>query len=113
MAIINPNLASAALNLQNIQNGSQLKPSDSSSPSQQAVKNTPINGNSTVTLSDPMENVSTDYLQLNNQQTINQNNPSENVQNNNNETTTGLTYASTLETQSNFLAFQSSNKSNS
>lgn len=106
MATINPNLASAALNLQNIQNGSQLKSSDKLSEVQQEQKNTPISGNSSVTLSEPLENSATDYLALNAQQTINQTNPSENLQSEKNETTNGLTYASNLETQSNFLANQ-------
>lgn len=110
MATINPNLASAALTLQNIQNGSQLKPMEKSAETQSSERTNPVSGNSSFTLSEPSESMATDYLALNNQQTVNQTSPSEDAQNKPNEMTNGLTYASNLETQSNYLANSLNNK---
>ena len=108
MATINPNLASAALTLQNQQSNNVLK-TDSKideRPQQESVRSI-SNGNSSVSLSELSQSPITDYLQLNQQQRLQGVDSVENKTTEANDTTNGLTYASNLQTQSNYLVNQS------
>ena len=107
MATINPNLASAALTLQNQQSNNFLKTdSKTDERSQESIRST-SNGNSSVSLSELSQSPATDYLQLSRQQSLQSADSVENKATETNDTTNGLTYASNLQIQSNYLANQS------
>jgi len=108
MATINPNLASAALTLQNQQSNNFLKTDSKADDRLQESVRSISNGNSSVSLSELSQNPATDYLQLSRQQSLQSADSVENKATETNDTTNGLTYASNLQIQSNFLANQSS-----
>ena len=103
MATINPNLASIALNVQNQQNGTNIKQDVKADERPLENQKSATSGNSSVTLSELSQDT-VDYSQLGNNQTLRSADAVENKQNEANQTTTGLTYASDLQTQSNYLA---------
>jgi len=105
MATINPNLASAALTIQNQQNGSALKAENKLDERSQEAQRT-TGTTSSVTLSGHSTNEVIDYLELNNQQTVRNSEPPEYNKSEATQTSNGLTYASDLQTQSNYTASQ-------
>jgi len=107
MATINPSLASAALTLQNQQSNSTLKADSKTDERPQELSRSTTNGNSSVSLSELSQNPATDYLQLSPQQSLQSADSVENKATETNNTTNGLTYASNLQTQTNYLANQS------
>lgn len=106
MTTINPNLASAALTLQNQQSNNALKTDQKTEDRSQEGLRSTTNGNSSVSLSELSQEPTSDYLQLNRQQSLQSADSVENKATENNDTTNGLTYASNLQTQSNYLANQ-------
>ncbi|BCN92321.1 hypothetical protein THMIRHAM_01060 [Thiomicrorhabdus immobilis] len=107
MSTINPNLASAALSMQNQQSNNNSKIESKTNERSSESLRTPSKLDTSVTLTTSTENPVTDYLSLSRQQTINNTEAVENSANEANETTNGLTYASNLQAQSNFLSNQS------
>ena len=105
MAIINPNLASVALNMQNQQNSNPFKTMDTASEDTQSEKNSVIN-NSSVTLSASIENASNDYLDLKSTQTTNETTQTNLASNETSNKASDLTYASDLQTKNNYFSVQ-------
>jgi hypothetical protein len=105
MTTINPSLASAALSIQNQQNGSNLKVEPKMDERSQESQRT-TSTTSSVTLSGSVSNEVMDYLELSNQQTVRNSDATENPRNEANHTSSGLTYASDLQMQSNYLSNQ-------
>lgn len=104
MATINPNLASAVLTLQNQQSNSTLKTDSKADERPQELSRSTTSGNSSVSLSESSQELSTDYLQLSGQQSVRSSDSVENKTADASETTNGLTYTSNLQTQRNYLA---------
>ncbi|MEA1988817.1 MAG: hypothetical protein U9N57_06380 [Pseudomonadota bacterium] len=104
MATINPNLASATLTLQNQQSNSTLKVDSKADERPQELSRSTVSGNSSVSLSESSQELSTDYLQLNRQQSVQSSDSVENKTTDASETNIGLTYASNLQTQRNYLS---------
>jgi len=108
MTTINPSLASAALTMQNQQNNSALRTDPKTEDRSQESIRSMTNGNSSVSLSELSQEPPADYLQINRQQSLQSADSVENKATESNDTTNGLTYASNLQTQSNYLANQPS-----
>lgn len=103
MVSLNPNLASAALSIQNQQNGTAIKPEAKAEESKQESQLVASNGNSSVTLSSSQQDSSADYAQLAQNQTVRSADAAETRSNESTQTNNGLTYASSLQTQANYL----------
>jgi len=105
MAVINPNLASIALNAQNQQNGNPVKTLTNLNESQQNNDQRVVN-NSSVTLSTAIENSSNDYLDLKLTQTTNASTAVSSPNNETSKTTESSNYAADLQAKNNYLTLQ-------
>ncbi|WP_321325262.1 hypothetical protein [Thiomicrorhabdus sp.] len=109
MAVINPSLASTALTMQNQQNGTQVKTNEKLDENSESSTK-PIINNSSVTLSSAIEKSENDYLDLKATQTTNEKTAMTGTSNDSTGMTSGLTYASNLQTQNNYFSLQANDK---
>lgn len=100
---INPAMQSVAMSAMPQQNAAQQA---ENRVSDRATSEISSGGNTTVTLSSQGQAAGNDYMDLAASQTVNQNNPVQDQNTNANDTSNGLTYASTLQAQANYNAQQ-------
>ncbi|BBP44743.1 hypothetical protein THMIRHAS_01160 [Thiosulfatimonas sediminis] len=107
MNTINPTTSSALMSMQATQDLSMRKPAAADSSSQSGSVNSAASS-TTVTLSSGTAAPVTDYLALNPQQTVQSRDTTSQTSINGNQTSSGMTYASSLQNQANYLMNETS-----
>lgn len=100
MSTINPSLSAAALSVQSQQANPVIK--DELKMTEHSHAQATNGGNSTVTLSDNSDQQANDYQKLVSAQTVRNTTAAENQAAEANQTSSGLTYATALQSQANF-----------